>query len=42
MTKGASDPDAVYRYMDAAISGEAQKQLALPPTEMIRPTSTWR
>ncbi len=35
MTKGAADPDAVYRYMDAAISAEAQKQLALPPTEMI-------
>ncbi|SDP85916.1 putative spermidine/putrescine transport system substrate-binding protein [Rhodoferax sp. OV413] len=35
MTKGASDPEAVYRYMDAAISAEAQKQLAMPPTEMI-------
>ena len=35
MAKGASNPDAVYRYMDAAISAEAQKQLALPPTEMI-------
>lgn len=35
MTKNASDPEAVYRYMDAAISAEAQKQLALPPTEMI-------
>lgn len=35
LTRGASDPDAVYRYMDAAISTEAQKSLALPPTEMI-------
>ncbi len=35
MAKGASDPDAVYRYMDAAISAEAQSKLALPPTEMI-------
>ncbi|KQP49139.1 extracellular solute-binding protein [Pseudorhodoferax sp. Leaf274] len=35
MAKNAKDPEAVYRYMDAAISAEAQKQLALPPTEMI-------
>jgi putative spermidine/putrescine transport system substrate-binding protein len=35
LTKGASDPDAVYAYMDAAISSAAQSQLALPPTGMI-------
>lgn len=39
MTKGAANPDAVYAYMDAAISSEAQRQLAEPPSGYI-PTNT--
>ncbi len=39
MTKGASNPDAVYAYMDAAISAEAQRQLAEPPSGYI-PTNS--
>ncbi|GGG69370.1 ABC transporter substrate-binding protein [Salipiger pallidus] len=39
MVKGASNPDAVYAYMDAAIDAAAQVQLAEPPTAMI-PTNT--
>lgn len=35
LTKGAANPDAVYAYMDAAISKSAQGQLSLPPTGMI-------
>jgi putative spermidine/putrescine transport system substrate-binding protein len=35
MAKGASDPDAVYAYMDAAISATAQSQLAEPPLGYI-------
>ncbi len=35
LTKGASNPDAVYAYMDAAISKAAQSQLSQPPTGMI-------
>ena len=35
MAAGASDPDAVYAYMDAAISTAAQSQLAVPPTGYI-------
>lgn len=39
MTKGAANPDAVYAYMDAAISKEAQSALELPPSEYM-PTNT--
>jgi len=39
MVKGALNPDAVYEYMDAAISAEAQSVLQLPPTEDI-PTNS--
>jgi len=39
MAKGASNPDAVYAYMDAAISTEAQRQLAQPPSGYI-PTNS--
>ena len=39
MTKGASNPDAVYAYMDAAISTAAQSQLAEPPTGYV-PTNS--
>jgi putative spermidine/putrescine transport system substrate-binding protein len=39
MTKGAANPDAVYEYMDAAISAEAQTALEQPPTEYV-PTNT--
>jgi putative spermidine/putrescine transport system substrate-binding protein len=35
MTKGASDPDAVYAYMDAAISSAAQTALTEPPIELF-------
>lgn len=35
MVKGARDPDAVYAYMDAAISAAAQTTLAEAPTAMI-------
>lgn len=35
MVKGAQDPDAVYAYMDAAISAAAQAALAEAPTAMI-------
>ena len=35
MTKGAANPEAVYEYMDAAISAEAQSALQLPPTEYV-------
>ena len=33
LTKGRSNPDGVYAYMDAAISKEAQDALKMPPTE---------
>jgi putative spermidine/putrescine transport system substrate-binding protein len=39
MVKGAQNPEAVYEYMDAAISAEAQSVLQLPPTENI-PTNS--
>jgi len=39
MAKGASDPDAVYAYMDAAISTTVQAQLAEAPTGYI-PTNS--
>jgi putative spermidine/putrescine transport system substrate-binding protein len=39
MTTGAANPDSVYAYMDAAISAEAQRQLAEPPTGYI-PTNS--
>ena len=39
MTKGAQNPDAVYQYMDAAISADAQTILQQPPVENI-PTNT--
>lgn len=39
LVKGAQDPDAVYAYMDAAISAAAQTQLGEAPTAMI-PTNT--
>lgn len=35
MAKGAKNPDAVYAYMDAAISRAAQTTLAEPPTGYI-------
>lgn len=35
LVKGASNPDGVYAYMDAAIDAAAQTQLAEPPTAMI-------
>ena len=35
MTKGATNPDGVYQYMNAAISTEAQNTLQLPPTEYM-------
>ncbi len=35
MTKGTANPDAVYEYMDAAISTEAQSQLTAPPQELF-------
>ena len=35
LTKGASEPDAAYAYMDAAISKAAQEPLKMPPTEMF-------
>jgi len=33
MTKGTKNPDAVYQYMDAAISAEAESKLTAPPIE---------
>ncbi len=39
MAKGASDPDAVYAYMDAAISTAVQAKLAEAPTGYI-PTNS--
>lgn len=39
LVKGAQNPDAVYAYMDAAISAAAQAKLAEAPTAMI-PTNT--
>lgn len=39
MATGAANPDSVYAYMDAAISAEAQRQLAEPPTGHI-PTNS--
>ncbi|SHH00483.1 putative spermidine/putrescine transport system substrate-binding protein [Kaistia soli DSM 19436] len=39
MTKGATNPDAVHEYMDAAISADAQNVLQMPPTEYI-PTNS--
>ena len=39
LTKGATDPDGAYAYMDAAISKPAQDILKQPPTEMF-PTNT--
>lgn len=39
LTKGASNPDGVYAYMNAAISKVAQDALKQPPTEMF-PTNT--
>ena len=39
MAKGASDPDAVYAYMDAAISTAVQAQLAAAPIGYI-PTNS--
>lgn len=39
MVKGAQNPDAVYEYMDAAISAAAQSVLQEPPTELI-PTNS--
>jgi putative spermidine/putrescine transport system substrate-binding protein len=35
LVKGAQDPEAVYAYMDAAISADAQAQLAEAPTAML-------
>lgn len=35
LVKGAQDPDAVYAYMDAALSAEAQTRLGEAPTAMI-------
>ena len=35
MAKGTSNPDAVYQYMDAAISAEAQSKLTAPPIELF-------
>ena len=35
MARGASNPDAVYAYMNAAISAEAQRQLAQPPSGFL-------
>lgn len=35
LAKGAPDPDAVYAYMDAAISAEAQGLLAAAPTGFV-------
>jgi putative spermidine/putrescine transport system substrate-binding protein len=37
MTKGTKNPDAVYQYMDAAISAEAENKLTAPPVENFRP-----
>lgn len=39
LTRGASNPDAVYAYMDAAISAAAQSRLADAPTGFI-PTNS--
>ncbi|WP_269580717.1 extracellular solute-binding protein [Roseibium sp. Sym1] len=39
MTKGNADPDAVYAYMDAAISAQAQSELTAPPVELF-PTNS--
>lgn len=39
LVKGAQDPDAVYAYMDAAISAAAQTAFGEAPTAMI-PTNT--
>ena len=39
LTKGATDPDGAYAYMNAAISKPAQDILKQPPTEMF-PTNT--
>jgi len=35
LTKGATNLDAAYAYMDAAISQAAQNQLMLPPSDMF-------
>ncbi len=35
LAKGSPNVEAVYQYMDAAISAEAQSKLILPPTEML-------
>jgi putative spermidine/putrescine transport system substrate-binding protein len=39
MAKGTKNPDAVYQYMDAAISAEAQRKLTAPPVELF-PTNS--
>ncbi|ERK18380.1 ABC transporter substrate-binding protein [Pantoea sp. AS-PWVM4] len=39
LTKGTKNADAVYAYMDAAISQAAQDQFKLPPAEMF-PTNS--
>lgn len=39
MTKGTANPDAVYEYMDAAISAAAQTELMSPPQELF-PTNS--
>jgi len=39
LVKGSINPNAVYQYMDAAISADVQRQFSMPPTEVL-PTNT--
>ncbi|MBN9497312.1 MAG: extracellular solute-binding protein [Alphaproteobacteria bacterium] len=39
LVKGSPNPDGVYQYMDAAISADVQRQLSMPPNEVL-PTNT--
>ncbi len=39
LVKGSKNPEGVYHYMDAAISADVQRKLAMPPTEVL-PTNT--
>ncbi|MCA3261784.1 MAG: extracellular solute-binding protein [Telmatospirillum sp.] len=39
LVKGSTNAEGVYQYMDAAISADVQRKLALPPTEIL-PTNT--
>lgn len=35
LVRGATNPEGVYRYMDAAISTDVQRRLSMPPNEVL-------